>query len=92
MSEVVEPQELIEVMDVIDAAEEKWGIEFDDKNTLNDWAASIVIYTARAVGCANKDDTEAQYDALIDVAGLALTAAARVRLGTVKSRHYDEKA
>lgn len=89
MSEIVKNQDRARLRQIIDDAERIWGTAFDDKNTLNDWASYIGIYTARATDMRNKYETDLQYDALLKVAGLALTAAARVRQGKVAKRHYD---
>lgn len=70
-------------------AYKKWGTDFDNKNTLNDWAAYISIYAGEAVRMDHAGDPEAQYAKLIKVANLALTAAYRVRMGTIAPRHYD---
>jgi len=32
-----------------DHQDEKWGTEFDDKNTPNDWIAYLTMYVGRAV-------------------------------------------
>lgn len=67
----------------------KWGVKFDDKNTLNDWAAYINIYVAETTRMNVAGDPEFQYAQLIKAANLALTAAYRVRTKTVAPRHYE---
>lgn len=88
-SRIVQLEDYTRLEQTVDHAEAQWGTDFDDKNTLNDWVAYVGIYTARAIEVANKDKTKLQYDALIKAAGLALTAAARVRRTMVPGRHYD---
>ncbi len=89
MSLYVTREDVDLLVTTIEAAEQRWGTEFDDANTLNDWCAYIGIYTARAADMQNRTEPSVQYDALMKVAGLALTAAARVREGAVAKRHYD---
>lgn len=91
LSEIVELEDYENVDQVIADAEQKWGDTFDELNTLNDWAAYVTIYLARAVAIENRDNPEIQYNALLKAAGLALTAAARTRRDDVPRalRHYD---
>lgn len=49
----------------------KWGPEFDDKNTLNDWVAYIVAYTGHAVQAKTPMEARTQ---LLKVASLAAAA------------------
>lgn len=68
----------------------QWDEEdFDDKNTLNDWVTYICMYATESAKMARRDDATAIYDKLIKAANLALSAARRVREGTVAPRHYD---
>ena len=68
----------------------QWDEEdFDDKNTLNDWVTYICMYATESAKMARRDDPTAIYDKLIKAANLALSAARRVREGTVAPRHYD---
>jgi len=67
----------------------KWGEEFDEQNTLNDWAAYANVYVGRALDMDNINNRNAQYRALIKAANLLLTAATRVRRRALKARHYD---
>jgi hypothetical protein len=66
-------------------AYEKWGDEFDSKNTLNDWASYIIIYLGKAVAMPfDKENTRKQ---LIKVAGLVINAIDK--LDAMPKRHYD---
>lgn len=67
----------------------KWGGEFDDKNTINDWIAYATLYMGDAAKIENKDDQVTQYGFLLKAAGLLLTAAARVRQNRIAGRHYE---
>lgn len=89
MSGVVSPADFAILRAVIAEADLRWGTEFDDQNTVNDWAAYVNTYVARATAMENRDNPDVQYDAFIKAAGLALTAAARVITGNVAPRHYD---
>jgi hypothetical protein len=73
----------------IEYAIAKWGTEFDDKNTLNDWVAYAVIYLARVAHIeAKKDDQEA---ALLKTIGLLVNALTRVKTNTLAARHYEKE-
>lgn len=63
--------------------------EFDDLNTLNDWVTYICMYATESAKITRRDDPAEIYGKLIKVANLALSAAKRVREGTVAPRHYD---
>ena len=63
----------------------KWGTDFDDKNTLNDWVTYVCMYASDAAKMGEEDP----YSKLIKAAGLALTAATRIRNKTTAPRHYD---
>ncbi len=63
--------------------------DFDDFNTLNDWVVYICMYATESAKMGRKDDPTEIYAKLIKVANLALSAARRVREGTVAPRHYD---
>lgn len=72
----------------IEYATAKWGTEFDDKNTLNDWAAYATNYLGQALRMdADKDKQEV---ALLKTIGLLVNALARVKTGTLAARHYDK--
>lgn len=67
----------------------KWGTEFDNKNTLNDWCSYIVNYLGRAVTMFN--NPKDQRLALIKVAALAVAALESFdRNGGFPPRHYDK--
>lgn len=70
--------------------DQKWGTSFDDKNTLNDWAAYINVYLSRALSMENVKKPDAQRVALVKVAALALAALETFdRNGGFAPRHYD---
>lgn len=68
---------------------DKWGHDFDDHNTINDWVSYINQYLALATPM---DATDAQVQAGFTKAmNLCLSAlAARGRNGKFAPRHYDE--
>lgn len=67
----------------------KWGEDFDEQNTLNDWTAYAQVYVGRAVDMGNINNRSTQYKALIKAANILLTAATRVRRRALRARHYD---
>ena len=71
----------------LEYAAEKWGTDFDDKNTLNDWISYAGMYSTDAARMGNDEDK--QYAMLIKAAGLLVNAAERVRTGRVAPRHYE---
>lgn len=75
-----------DTMDELAYAQDKWGNEFDSKNTLNDWLTYIMIYAGRAgeMGSGPRD-TRAN---LIKVIGLAMNAVKW--LDKMPKRHYDK--
>lgn len=80
-----------EILDEVAAEREyalkKWGEEFDDKNTLNDWAVYINIYLSKALAMgASKEDVEKN---LTKALGLVVSALIRVKEDTLAPRHYD---
>lgn len=69
--------------------QEKWGTEFDDKNTLNDWVTYIVRYAGNAAEMGMTPET--QREQLRKVAALAIAAIETFdRNGGFPPRHYDE--
>lgn len=72
----------------LDYADAKWGTEFDDKNTLNDWAAYAGTYIGKAT--AVNADKGQQIAGLTKAIGLLVNALIRVKDGTVAKRHYDK--
>lgn len=81
-------QILQEVKQEQERAAKKWGVDFDDKNTANDWVAYITRYAGMAVTFPfNRTAFE---DNMVKVAGLAASAVASSRTGGPAPRHYDE--
>lgn len=79
-------KEIYEAIDTERAyAEEKWGTEFDEKNTLNDWGSYITIYLGNALKMGiSKEEQRKQ---LIKTAGLVINAI--YWLDDMPKRHYD---
>jgi|SRR5579859_644651 len=74
----------------LEYSREKWGTEFDSKNTLNDWVAYIVMYAGDAAKMKTPPSEAEQK--LIKVAGLAISALENLRAnGQFAPRHYEEK-
>lgn len=70
--------------------DEKWGTEFDDKNTLNDWCTYIVMYLGKAAYMGSPK--EAQRSFFLKVAALAVAALeAFDRNNGFAPRHYDKE-
>ncbi len=68
--------------------DKKWGIAFDDKNTLNDWITYINIYAAKAAAMGNTK--EEQRKQMVKVAALTVAALQSFdRNGGFAPRHYD---
>jgi len=68
----------------------QWGIEFDDKNTLNDWLAYITMYAGQAA----RMDTPPidQRKNMLKVAALAVAALeAFDRNQQFAPRHYEDR-
>jgi len=83
-----------DILDQIVAERERqdglWGDSFDDRNTLNDWCAYLMIYAARAAGMENVGKVAEQRLALLKVASLAVAAIETLdRNGKFAARHYD---
>lgn len=76
-----------DVFDAITAEREyqkKWGNEFDDKNTPNDWVAYIAAYLGKAVTLPwNREQFRI---AILKVAALAVAILERSEYAP---RHYD---
>jgi hypothetical protein len=67
----------------------KWGKEFDDKNTLNDWLTYIGIYGSYAAKM--RISKEEQRNNMLKVAALAVAALETFdRNDGFAPRHYDE--
>ena len=68
--------------------EERWGTEFDDRNTANDWVSYIIRYASN--GCAFNMSQEDFETAMKKVATLAVAAIETSRRnGGPAKRHYD---
>jgi len=69
----------------------KWGTEFDDRNTANDWVSYICTYASKA---SKMKVTVAEFQkSMLDVAALAVAAIEAVeRNGGLPPRHYDDPA
>lgn len=66
---------------------QKWGNDFDDDNTINDWSAYITKYNGNAAFADDKDDQRKQ---MVKVATLAIAALeAFDRNDGFPERHYD---
>lgn len=66
-----------------------WGTAFDDRNTINDWAAYIGQYNGQAIDMLNSPVE--QRIALVKVAALAVAALeAFDRNDGFPPRHYDQ--
>jgi len=68
--------------------ENRWGTDFDNKNTLNDWVSYIGFYCARASSMnATKQE---QRKALVQVAALTVASLETFdKNGQFFPRHYD---
>ncbi len=72
----------------ITRARQQWGVAFDDKNTLNDYAAYINIYLGKATAMGIPTDEVKRN--LYKAAGLVVTALERLETnGRFAPRHYD---
>lgn len=75
--------------------EAKWGVRFDDQNTINDWVAYIANYASNAAFEPNNAQDvvgrrEHQRTQLVKVAALAVAAIETIdRNGELARRHYD---
>jgi hypothetical protein len=67
--------------------ENRWGSDFDDKNTVNDWVSYITAYAGRAVQADTPKDA---YIQLMKVGTLAVAAMESFnRNNGFPPRHYD---
>lgn len=83
---------LAEVRSEIEYAFSRWGLDFDDKNTANDWVAYIGIYAAAAVKMNGIDvpfDQEQFISNMRKVASIAVGAILATERGGPALRHYD---
>lgn len=68
----------------------RWGNDFDDKNTANDWVTYITMYASAG---ARMDASSAKFrTAMVKVATLAVAALEAIdrNSGKTAPRHYDE--
>ena len=74
----------------LEYARQKWGIEFDARNTLNDWVTYINMYASDAAKIAIPP-SEARKK-LIKAAGLAISAIENLDFnGQFAPRHYEDR-
>lgn len=72
-----------------DYQDSRWGTEFDDKNTINDWVTYIATYCGRA-SSFSASPSQQRRD-MLKVAALAVAACeAFDRNGNFAPRHYEE--
>lgn len=75
---------------------QKWGPEFDKKNTLNDWATFITMYATDAAKLSKSErgaeprPMEESRKLLIKAAGLCFSAIKSIDAGGPAPRHYDD--
>ena len=82
-----------EIFDAIqserDYQDNRWGTDFDDENTVNDWGTYVNQYVARATKMGATTDEQKQ--ALVKVAAIAVAALETIgRNGKLALRHYDD--
>lgn len=77
----------VNVMDESIRAREMWGAAFDEKNTLNDWAAYVNIYLGKATSMGATPEEVKR--GLRKAAGLVLSALCQAENGGFAPRHYD---
>lgn len=69
----------------------KWGTDFDDQNTVNDWCAYFAKYAVNSAPL-DKDDVYSRRE-LVKLAALAVAAIeAHDRNGGFPPRHYDTQS
>lgn len=72
--------------------EDKWGDEFDEKNTINDWVTYICRYASNAAFPTEPGkpiDNEQVKAAFVKVAALAVAALEMQEKHGLALRHYD---
>lgn len=82
------PEIFAEIETERERQEELWGTQFDDQNTVNDWATFVSTYASSAtrIGLAGP----AQREQLMKTAALAVAALEGYdRNGGFRGRHYD---
>lgn len=81
---------MVEILKERDAARARWGEEFDDKNTVNDWIAYVSSYAARAFIWPFSPTVFR--DSFIKVAVIAIAAVQALDRngGKIAKRHYED--
>lgn len=78
------------IFNMIDSEREyqdsKWGQDFDERNTVNDWTTFINRYASRASEAESSEEFEI---AMVKVAALAVAAIETCRRDGIAPRHYD---
>jgi hypothetical protein len=88
MKQLTTEKVLKDIRNERDYQDTQWGQEFDDKNTLNDWATYIIIYLGNATSMGT--DPAEQRRQLIKVATLSVAALESFdRNNGFPPRHYD---
>lgn len=78
-----------EIFAELDYTNDKWGDEFDNENTLNDWVTYICMYATDAAKMTTPP-TE-QRKKLLKAAGLAVSSLISLdRNGSFRPRHYED--
>jgi hypothetical protein len=83
-----------EIYDERERQIEKWGNDFDDQNTINDWVAYITSYATRgatAGGWFHPEASDRFCQGMVKVAALAIAAieACERNQHAFAPRHYD---
>lgn len=79
-----------EIFAELDYANEKWGAEFDDENTLNDWVTHICMYAGDAAKITAPPSE--QRAKLIKSASIAISALIALdHNGGFRARHYESE-
>ena len=74
----------------LEYARDKWGTEFDDKNTLNDWLTYATMYATDAAKMSTPSHRVRPL--LIKAAGLLISAIDRLDVnGKFAPRHYEDR-
>lgn len=65
----------------------QWGEDFDDRNTVNDWVATLTYYVGKASNCRPDGRAATEF---LKVAAVAIAAIeAFGRNGGFPERHFD---
>ena len=79
---------LEEIREERDYQDDRWGIEFDDQNTINDWLTYMMIYGGQAARMDSQPSTQRRN--LVKVAALAVAALESFdRNRRFAPRHYE---